>query len=94
MMLRAAAAAILAFGAAGLAFGADAPSVQRGRMLYENHCEVCHTSNIHRRANRIPLNAAELRAIVHQWQKQERLNWSEQDVTDVVQFLRETRYRF
>jgi cytochrome c2 len=76
------------------AFSADVPSVQRGRMLYENHCEVCHTSNIHRRPNRMPLNAAELRGIVNQWQKQERLNWSEQDVTDVVHFLRETRYRF
>lgn len=76
------------------AAAADVPSVQRGRLLYENHCEVCHTPNIHRRPNRIAINAAELREIVERWQKQERLNWSEQDVKDVVQFLRETRYKF
>jgi hypothetical protein len=81
-------------GAVGAAQAADVPSVQRGRLLYENHCEVCHTPNIHRRPNRIPIDAAELRDIVDRWQKQERLNWSAQDVTDVVQFLRETRYRF
>ena len=80
--------------AAQPAFAADVPSIQRGRLLYENHCQVCHTSDIHRRPNRIPLNAAELRGIVDQWQKQEKLNWSEQEIADVVQFLRETRYRF
>jgi mono/diheme cytochrome c family protein len=80
--------------AAQPAFAADVPSVQRGRLLYENHCQVCHTSDIHRRPNRMPLNAAGLRGIVDQWQKQEKLNWSEQEIADVVQFLRETRYRF
>jgi mono/diheme cytochrome c family protein len=79
---------------AAAAQAAEVPSVERGRLLYENHCEVCHTPSIHRRPNPIPLNAAELRDIVNHWQKQGRLNWSEQDVADVVQFLRETRYRF
>lgn len=92
MLARAVGLALLM--AAQAAVAADVPSVQRGRLLYENHCEVCHTSNIHRRPNRMPLNAAELRGIVDQWQKQEKLNWSEQDIADVVQFLRETRYRF
>lgn len=92
MLLRAVALALLM--AAQAAVAADVPSVQRGRLLYENHCEVCHTSSIHRRPNRMPLNAAELRRIVDQWQKQEKLNWSEQDIADVVQFLRETRYHF
>ncbi|HEX6006398.1 MAG TPA: cytochrome C [Burkholderiales bacterium] len=74
--------------------GADIPSVERGRLLYENHCVVCHTPNIHRRPNRVPLNAAELRDIVNGWQREEKLRWSEQDVADVVQYLRETRYKF
>ena len=76
------------------ATGADIPSVERGRLLYENHCVVCHTPNIHRRPNRVPLNAAELRDIVNGWQREEKLRWSEQDVGDVVQYLRETRYKF
>lgn len=93
MRARAAGLALYAI-AAQAAIAADVPSIQRGRLLYENHCQVCHTSDIHRRPNRIPLNAAELRGIVDQWQKQEKLNWSEQEIADVVQFLRETRYRF
>ena len=85
-----AAGLLIASGAAA----AEVPSVERGRLLYENHCVTCHTPNVHRRSNRIALNTAELRQIVNQWQEQERLDWSAQDIEDVVQFLRETRYRF
>jgi hypothetical protein len=80
--------------AAWAAAAADVPNGERGRLLYENHCVTCHTPNVHRRPNRIALNPAELRQIVNQWQAQERLDWSAQDVEDVVQFLRQTRYRF
>ena len=86
--------AAMLLAAAVPAAGADIPSVERGRLLYENHCVVCHTPNIHRRPNRVPLNAAELRDIVNGWQREEKLRWSEQDVGDVVQYLRETRYKF
>lgn len=82
--------ALLAFPAAG----AELPSAERGRLLYDNHCVVCHTPSIHRRPNRVPLNAAELREIVNSWQREEKLRWSAQDVEDVVQYLRETLYRF
>lgn len=82
---------VLAAPAAG---AAELPSLDRGRLLYENHCIGCHTPQIHRRPNRIPLDAADLREIVNGWQQQQNLRWSAQDVEDVVQFLRETRYRF
>lgn len=73
---------------------AELPNLERGRLLYENHCQVCHTPDIHRRANRLPLNAAEVREIVRHWQEAEKLSWREQDIEDVVHFLRQTRYRF
>lgn len=66
----------------------------RGRALYENHCQVCHTSKIHVRPNRIAVARSEVRAIVANWQRQEKLNWNDQDIDDVVEFLDRTKYFF
>jgi len=86
---------ILAFGMLAATYaGAQVPSVERGRALYENHCVVCHTSKVHTRINRIPVSRAEVRDIVDGWQKQQKLTWGEQEVEDVVEFLNRTRYQF
>jgi len=66
----------------------------RGRLLYENHCQACHTPRVHARANRIPLKLDELRQIVDGWQRQEKLNWTSDDVADVVEYLNSTIYRY
>lgn len=73
---------------------AQMPSPERGRALYENHCQVCHTPKVHTRANRMAIDTAELRGIVNGWQRAENLRWSAEDIEDVVHFLRQTRYRF
>ena len=73
---------------------AQAPNATRGQALYENHCQVCHTSKVHSRAKRIPVTRADLRDIVEKWQTQEQLAWRTQDVEDVVEFLNRTQYRF
>lgn len=73
---------------------ADLPDLERGRALYENHCRICHAQQVHERPNRLPIDLADLRLIVDNWQKQERLRWSAQEVDDVVWFLNQTRYRF
>lgn len=74
---------------------AQLPSdAERGRALYENHCQVCHTPKVHGRADRLPINKAELRAIVDRWQQAEKLRWSGQDVSDVVEYLNRTRYGY
>lgn len=78
----------------GGAIAAEMPNLERGRALYENHCVVCHTASIHGRLKRIPFNADELRQIVVNWQREEKLRWDARDVEDVVHFLRETRYKF
>jgi mono/diheme cytochrome c family protein len=94
MMRRlAAGVATVLCGLAG-ALSAELPDLERGRALYENHCVVCHTAGIHGRVNRIPINADELRDIVTTWQQEERLRWNAQDIEDVVEFLRQTRYKF
>ena len=72
----------------------DPADPARGRGLYENHCQVCHTSQVHSRVNRIVISRFELREIVEKWQAQQKLTWSAQDVEDVVEFLNRTRYQF
>jgi mono/diheme cytochrome c family protein len=73
------------------AFSADAG---RGRMLYENHCQQCHTPNIHSRAKKLPLDRNELRVIVDDWRRQINLPWTPAETEDVVEYLNRTRYRF
>ena len=71
-----------------------AQNIERGRMLYENHCQACHTSAIHGRKERIAIGIAELRTIVQRWQAIQKLHWTADEIEDVVQFLSTTRYFF
>jgi len=72
----------------------EIPDIERGRALYENHCQVCHTPNVHTRPNRIAITIEDLRQLVSAWAQQEKLRWSGEDVEDVVAFLNATRYRY
>ena len=73
------------------ALGADAG---RGRALYENHCVVCHTSKVHRREPRMAANDAQLYTIVNNWQAEQGLRWSREEIDDVVYYLKLTQYNF
>lgn len=81
----------LASGPAAAQSPADA---ERGRALYENHCQVCHTQKVHGRPDRLPLSREELREIVDRWQQVESLRWSGQDIADVVEYLNRSRYGY
>ena len=76
------------------AWSAESADLERGRLLYENHCVVCHTPKVHRRIPPLPIDMKELRQIVSAWAKGENLGWSEQDITDVVEYLDAAHYRF
>jgi mono/diheme cytochrome c family protein len=96
MRPRALAIALLAAG--GLAgppgvSGAELPDLERGRALYENHCVVCHTAKVHRRAAPLPVRLDDLRYIVNLWASQQGLVWSREDIEDVVYYLDRTHYR-
>lgn len=73
---------------------AQMPDAGRGRALYENHCQVCHTSKVHAREKRLPATRAEVRDIVNRWQAQQQLGWNDSDIADVVEFLNRTQYKF
>lgn len=85
------ACAVLTAVASPFAFGAD---IERGRALYENHCQVCHSSKVHKRERRIALDATELNGIVTRWQQEERLAWTREEIDDVVYYLRRTQYQY
>jgi mono/diheme cytochrome c family protein len=82
------------FGTMLVTLDAHAQNIERGRALYENHCQVCHSAQIHGRKARTALSASELRGIVDLWQRNQALRWSTEEIDDVVQFLSATRYFF
>ena len=73
--------------------GAPLPNAERGRLLYENHCVVCHTSKVHRRIPPLPIDLAELREIVATWARERNLRWTDEEIADVVEYLDVTYYR-
>jgi mono/diheme cytochrome c family protein len=87
-------AALVFAGAAVLAIDVHAHNIERGRQLYENHCQTCHTAQVHGRKNRTAMSVGDLRDIVDRWQRNQKLNWSREDIEDVVQYLSTTRYFF
>ena len=89
-------ASILLLVAAGSASAAETytPDLERGRALYEQHCQHCHTPRIHSRPNKLPLTRDELAAIVDHFRRTENLGWTPEEVKDVVEYLNRTRYRF
>ena len=72
---------------------AQVPDHERGRLLYENHCVVCHTQKVHRRTPPMPIDVQDLRRIVSSWAGEQNLNWSQEDVEDVVRYLDRSHYR-
>lgn len=71
-----------------------AADASRGRALYENHCQQCHTPKIHSRAKPLPLTKNELRVIVDDWRRQSNLAWTPNENEDVVEYLNQSRYHF
>ena len=67
---------------------------ERGRLLYENHCQFCHTPQVHSRPSKPPITRNEVRGIVEHWRRYQNLRWTEQETDDVVEYLNRTRYRF
>ena len=66
----------------------------RGQMLYENHCIACHESTAHVRNNRRANSLKELQSWVIRWSNQQQLNWSAEDIRDVVNYLNNHYYKF
>jgi len=67
---------------------------ERGRLLYENHCMSCHVSTVHVREQRRSKTPAEVRAWIVRWSGEQKLNWGEDELADVYQYLNNRYYKF
>jgi mono/diheme cytochrome c family protein len=74
--------------------GAAAQSAPRGQMLYDNHCIACHNQQVHWREQRLVTNWESLKHWVRHWQREGRLDWSDDEINDVAQYLNNLFYRF
>jgi len=72
---------------------ASAADPERGRMLHENHCRMCHDSIAYKRGNKIASSYAEIKAQVTRWQTNTGLQWSEADIDSVTAFVAKTYYK-
>ncbi|HCU53116.1 MAG TPA: hypothetical protein DIC36_02140 [Gammaproteobacteria bacterium] len=82
---------------AGIVAGWGMPvtaDIQRGRLLYENHCQACHTSVVHVREQRKAKSSAELRAFILRWSGELKLKWSDEELADVYRHLNNLHYKF
>jgi cytochrome c5 len=66
----------------------------RGLMLYENHCRVCHESNVHIRNNRKAKSKSDISYWATRWSTHLDLKWKKQDLVDVVDHINNTYYHY
>jgi mono/diheme cytochrome c family protein len=73
---------------------AQAPAVSRGALLYETHCVACHDTQVHWRDRKLVADWAGLSAQVRRWQANAGLDWTDDEIDDVVRYLNAAIYRF
>ena len=66
----------------------------RGKLLYETHCNACHTSKIHWREKKLATDWNSLKFEVRRWQAIAGLDWGEGEITDVAYYLNAIHYGF
>lgn len=71
-----------------------AQDIDRGKMLHENHCRMCHESIAYKRSGHIAKNIEEVRAQVTRWQGNTDLRWSDEDIDNVTAYVAQRYYKF
>jgi mono/diheme cytochrome c family protein len=65
----------------------------RGEALYENHCKECHESWAHTRDGRHANTLGALRQRVAAWSLHSNLEWSDDEINDVADYLNRKFYQ-
>ena len=68
--------------------------VAHGKSLVEKSCTVCHSSSVYSRPDRRIKNLAGLQKQVSGCTRPAGVSWSQQDISDVVEYLNKTFYHF
>jgi mono/diheme cytochrome c family protein len=84
----------LAIAPPSLAQSPAQPAESRGTLLYQTHCIACHDTQIHWRDRRLVTDWASLSAQVRRWQANIGLQWTADEIDDVVRYLNTMIYRF
>ena len=73
---------------------AQSADLDRGKLLYENHCLECHESQVHIREHSDSSSIADVVFQIDRWQQELRLNWKVEEMNDVLKYLDDQFYRF
>ena len=76
-----------------LAMAGQSAEFSRGQALYENHCMACHEAWAHTREGRRVHSMSDLRQRVAAWSVHSGLDWSEEEIRDVADYLGEQFYQ-
>ncbi len=68
--------------------------VVRGQLLYENHCQVCHEEWVHDGDRSKVTSLNEVRRRVAAWSQHSGLDWSDEEIADVADYLNRMFYKF
>jgi mono/diheme cytochrome c family protein len=74
---------------------ARAQDLERGKLLYETHCNECHYERVHERTRTNVKDLADLRDTVWRWsRKTTRRSFSLDELNDIAEYLNASHYRF
>jgi mono/diheme cytochrome c family protein len=86
--------ALLVTAAFALSGAALAAEPNRGRDLYELHCQGCHAESVHARAKRVAKSFDDVRGWVARWNASLSLGWSSEEIDEVALHLNTRYYRY
>jgi hypothetical protein len=84
----------LSLSLAPLLLSGEEPDIDRGRALYETHCNQCHSESVHGRTKRVATDFNDIRGWVSRWRTNLALGWTDDDVEAVAIYLNNTYYHF
>lgn len=73
---------------------AQSADVQRGKALLANHCLACHDTSMYLREQRKVKSVQGLRDWIAYWQRELKLEWTQQEIEDVTFYLNDAYYHF
>lgn len=80
--------------AASASVAAQSPAAQRGRLLYETNCTMCHQQSVHSRTTREARSMSDIRWYARKWSGAAGLRWTIEEIDEVSVYLNERFYRF